>query len=51
MKADAAQRIVAAIERDLRNRRGLRQTWEEIDEDQQDVIRDVWARIVRSVSG
>ena len=39
--------IVAAIEKDLRGRRGLRQEFEGIDSDIQDEIRDRWAALVR----
>lgn len=45
--ADVAQLIVAAIEADLRDRQGLRQEFEQCDEDIQDEIRDTWADIVR----
>lgn len=48
-KPDTAQKIVAAIESDLRDRRGLRQEFEAIDDDIQDEIRDTWAAIVRKV--
>lgn len=44
---DLSQSIVAKIEHDLRDRRCLRQAFESIDDDQQDIIRDTWARIVR----
>lgn len=44
-----AQRVALAVERDLRGRRGLRQEWEQIDEDMQDEIRDEWAAIVDRV--
>lgn len=44
---DLAQRVVDAIERDISDRRGLRQQWEKIDNDTQDDIRDEWARIIR----
>lgn len=48
--ADNAQLIVAAIEHDLRDRRGLRQEFEQIDEDIQDEIRDAWADIIRRLT-
>lgn len=44
---DLAQRIIAALEDDFRDRRGLRQQWERIDDDTQDKIRDRWAALVR----
>ena len=44
---DFAQTIVALIEDDLRDRRGLRQEWEQIDEDTQDDIREVWSEKIR----
>ena len=46
---DTAQRIVDHIENDLRGRKGLRQEFEDIDEDTQDEIRDQWAMLVRYV--
>lgn len=48
---DMAQRIVAAIEDDLRDRRGLRQAFESIDDELQVEIRDTWAALVREISG
>ena len=44
---DDAQRIVTAIEANLRDRRGLRQQFEQIDEETQNEIRDTWAELVR----
>ncbi len=44
-----AQRIVAAIESDLSDRRGIRQEWEQIDPDVQDEIRDEWAKIIEKL--
>jgi hypothetical protein len=43
-----SQRIVAAIEFDLTDRRGLKAEWAKIDEDTRDEIRDEWAKVVRS---
>lgn len=40
------QRIAAAIERDLSDRRGLRQEWEGIGPEIQVEIRDKWAEII-----
>jgi hypothetical protein len=37
---------VDQIIHDLRDRRGLRQAWEAIDEDVREEIREEWARIV-----
>jgi len=47
-RAVRATRIVAAIENDLRDRRGLKHEWNAIDADVQDEIRMAWARIVRA---
>jgi len=44
---DLAERIVAAFEVDFTDRRGLRQEWEQIDEDTLVEIRQTWTRIVR----
>ena len=44
-----AQTIVAAIEADLRGRRGLSGSFEDVDADVQDEIRDRWAELVREV--
>jgi hypothetical protein len=44
-QADVAQRIVAAIECDLSDRRGM--GWDDIDEETQDAIRDAWAGLIR----
>jgi hypothetical protein len=47
MSIDALSRhVVAAIERDLRDRRGLRQEWEGIDSETTAEIRQTWAAIV-----
>ena len=48
---DLAQRIVAEIERDLRDRRGLRSEWEAIDDEILDEIRDKWAALIRKELG
>ena len=45
-KPDKAQKIVAEIEDDLTDRRGLRQEFEGCDNDTQDEIRDTWAEII-----
>lgn len=45
---ECAERIVAAIEYDLRDRRGLKHEWNGIDPDVQDEIRARWASIVRA---
>lgn len=42
-----ARTIVAQIERDLTDRRGLRHAWEGIDEDVQEQILETWRAIVR----
>jgi hypothetical protein len=44
----AAQEAVAAIEMDLRGRRGLRHEWEQVDEDVQDEIRSEWRKLILS---
>ncbi len=44
-----AKDIVAAIEYDFTDRRGLRQEWEGIDDDIQQDIRDEWERIIDNV--
>lgn len=45
--SDKAERIVRAIVRDITDRRGLRQEWEQIDEKTRKEIRATWAAIVR----
>lgn len=44
---EIANAIVARIEADFTDRRGLRQEWDEIDADLQEEIRDTWRDIVR----
>ncbi len=44
---DLAQKIVAAIEEDLSDRRGLKREWERTDPGTQDEARDRWAELVR----
>ena len=41
-----AMQIVDEIERDFTDRRGLRQEWEQFDDDIKDEIRDVWSGII-----
>lgn len=41
-----AKLIVEDIERDLTNRRGLRQEWAQIADEIKDEIRQKWARLV-----
>jgi hypothetical protein len=41
-----ARRIVEKIVRDLEDRRGLRQVWEEIDDDIRKQIKKTWADVV-----
>jgi hypothetical protein len=41
-----AQKIVAAIEEDLSDRRGIGQEWQSIEPELQRYIRDGWAKIV-----
>ena len=47
MKAATAKRIVRAIERDLTDRQGLRQEWEQIDAQTKSEIRSTWAALIR----
>lgn len=44
--AALSRRIVKAIERDFTDRRGLRQEWEQIDDDVKKDIRKTWRTIV-----
>jgi hypothetical protein len=44
---DLADRIVKAFADDFTDRRGLRQEWEQIDEETQAEIRTTWTKIVR----
>lgn len=46
-----AKRIVAAIEADFTDRRGLRREWEQIDAETQNEIRAEWTKIVLKVLG
>ena len=48
-KMDIAEKIVAGIEYDFTGRRGLRQEWEQIDDDIKVEIRATWEAIVRDV--
>jgi len=41
-KPTVSQEIVMAIEKNLGDRRGLRQEWEAIDNDRQEDIRECW---------
>ncbi len=45
---DLAMRIVDAVEYDLRDRRGIRHEWDQVDEDVQDEIRDTLVEKVRA---
>jgi len=45
---DKAEKIVKEILADLTDRRGLRQEWENIDNDIQDEIKSEWIQIVRN---
>jgi len=45
---DKAEKIVAALIKDLSDRRGLRHEWEQIDDDIQEEIRNTWVAIVLS---
>lgn len=46
---DKAEKIVEAIMKDFTDRRGLRQEWEQIDEDIQNEIKGTWIELVRKV--
>ena len=46
---DLSQAIAALIERDIRDRRGLREEFEAIDDETQCDIRDDWAELIRQV--
>lgn len=43
-----AERIVASILEDMTGRRGLRQTWDDIDDETQHEILDAWTKIAGS---
>ena len=45
-KTEIADKIVQAFEEDFAGRRGLRQEWEQIDEDVKKEIRETWRRLV-----
>lgn len=44
---DKIDRVVNAIIADIRDRRGLKNAWNSIDEDIQKEIREEWANIIR----
>ena len=44
-----AEQIVEAIETDFTDRRGLRQEWEQIDDEIKEEIRLQWASLVRDI--
>ena len=46
MTSAMAKKAVKAIIADLSDRRGLRQEWDQIDDDIQKEIKDEWARMV-----
>ena len=46
---DAVELAVEAIIYDLRDRRALKHSWDQIDEDVQQEIRHVWGIIIESV--
>lgn len=48
---DKAREIVEKIEDDIRSRRGLSATFESIDDEIQDEIRDTWYKLVKSILG
>lgn len=47
--AELPEKIVDAILEDLTDRRGLRQEWEQIDDDIKDEIRETWIAAVREL--
>ncbi len=46
MNKDKAEQIVKAIKKDFTSRRGLRQEWEQIDQEIQEEITATWIAIV-----
>ena len=50
MTKQTVQKIVSAIVEDLSDRRGLRQEWEQIDEEIQAEIKQTWAGIILSTA-
>lgn len=46
MPSENAQKIVSLIIKDMTDRRGLRQGWDDIDSDIQDEIRETWAKLI-----
>ena len=46
MNEETAKKIVDAIIDDLSDRRGLRQEWEQTDDETQQEIKDEWVAIV-----
>ena len=51
MTKQTVQKIVSAIVEDLSDRRGLRQEWEQIDEEIQAEIKQTWAGIKQTWAG
>lgn len=50
MKIEQAREIVSAIVRDLEDRGGISNEWDEIDDDTQAEIRQAWAEIVFEIA-
>ena len=50
MTEQQARIAVAAIVKDLSDRRGLRQEWEQIDDDIREEIRETWAELIVAAS-
>ena len=48
---DLAQRIVETVENNLRDRRGISQEWDAVDDETQDEIRDTLVALVRAELG
>lgn len=50
MQIEKAQAMVAAIIRDISNRSGLGDAWDEIDDETQDEIRKAWAEVIFEIA-
>lgn len=48
-KEDKSEDVVDAIIKDFTDRRGLRQGWEQIDEDIQEEIKERWIELARDI--
>lgn len=50
LEIEMAHKMVAAIVKDLRNRRGLRQEWESIELEAQQEVRNTWAKLLQNIA-